>query len=77
MLSKTKASNGNPLEAFYYNFVYKPGSVLNGHLSLLSVTTQLRGSLLAPPADICRAGNPTTVLLPIEFTANLCYHRSG
>ena len=61
----------------FINFACKPGSVENGHLSLLYVTVKLKGIRLLPPADMCRANDPHTVLLRIRFTANLCYHRSG
>ena len=59
------------------NSAYKPGSVENGHLSLLCVTAKLQGINLVPPADIRRANYPHTVLLRIRFTANLRYRRSG
>ena len=63
--------------SFLFDSACKPGSVVNGHLSLLCVTAKLQGTRLVPPADIRRANNPHTVLLRIGFTANLCYHRSG
>ena len=59
------------------NSAYKPGSVKNGHLSLLCVTAKLQGISLVPPANIRRANYPHTVLLRIRFTANLRYRRSG
>ena len=61
----------------FINFAYKPGSVENGHLSLLYVTVKLEGRSLLPPADMRRANDPHTVLLRIGFTANLRYRRSG
>ena len=63
--------------SFLSDSACKPGSVVNGHLSLLCVTAKLQGASLVPPADIRRANNPHTVLLRIRFTANLRYRRSG
>ena len=58
------------------NFIYKPGSVVNGHQSSLTVTDKLRG-LPRATCGYVSGKHPTTVLLRIGFTAPLCYHRSG
>ena len=60
----------------FCNSVYKPGSVLNGHLSSLYVTVKLRG---LPRATYGAYVGQTlrAVLLRIRFTANLRYRRSG
>ena len=35
-----------------FHSAYKPGSVVNGHLSLLCVTAKLQDKSLVPPADV-------------------------
>ena len=64
----------------FCSFACKPGSVENGHLSLLPVAREapsvLRSCHPSGPCG-CRADMPRTVLLWVGFTANLCYHRSG
>ena len=52
---------------------HKPGSVVNGHLSSLNVTIQLRDFCPVPPGDMCRANDPHAVLLRIGFTAPHSY----
>ena len=59
---------------FICNTACKPGSVENGHLSLLCVAAKLCTLRYMPPGDMCRANDPPTVLLRIGFTADVCYH---
>ena len=59
---------------FVYDRNYKPGSVIDSHLSRRTVA----GTLKPPPRR--RSGRPcvsSTVLLRIEFTAPRCSHAAG
>ena len=58
------------------NSVCKPGSVVNGHQSSLTVTDKLRG-LPRATCGYVSGKHPTAVLLRIGFTAPLRYRRSG
>ena len=43
------------MRELFLNSAYKPGSVVNGHLSLPCVAARLQGFRLVPPANIRRA----------------------
>ena len=79
VLTKTAKNTKNTLmgtgvtRGLFRNSVCKPGSVLNGHLSLRRVAAPLAGMSPLPPGDICRAGDPHAVLLRIGFTADARY----